>query len=127
MEKPTELKTPDILGKLKRPRKSHLGIDIGTHTLKILELRATAKGFDLLQHAVALTPPGGFQVSLLGARLREMIQENHIKTKRAVVGLSGKGIVARRLSLTNIPEEEIQEAVRWQARELFPFSLGSRN
>ena len=118
------MKSPDILGKLKGPRKSHLGIDIGRHTIKIVELRSTPRGMDLVHHALSPTPPGGFQVPVLAAQLKEMLQEGRIKTKQAVVGLAGKGVAARRLSLPNIPEEEVQEAIRWQAGELFPFSLG---
>ena len=124
MAKILKMKKPDILGKLTGPAKKHLAIDIGNHTLKILELRSTAKGIDIVHHAVAPTPPGGFQISVLAAQLKEMIQEHRIKTKQAVVGLAGKGIATRRLTLPNIPEEEIQEAIRWQAGELFPFSLG---
>ena len=124
MAKLAKIKTPDILGKLKGPGKSHLGIDIGNHTIKIVELRSTPRGMDLVHHAISSTPPGGFQVSVVATQLKEMIQEGRIKNKQAVIGLSGKGVATRRLSLPNIPEEEIQEAVRWQAGELFPFSLG---
>ena len=124
MAKIVKMKTPNILGKLKGPGKSHLGIDIGNHTIKIVELRSTPRGMDLVHHAISSTPPGGFQVSVVANQLKEMIQESRIKNKQAVIGLSGKGVATRRLSLPNIPEEEIQEAVRWQAGELFPFSLG---
>jgi type IV pilus assembly protein PilM len=124
MAKLAKIKTPDILGKLKGPGKSHLGIDIGRHTIKIVELRSTPKGMDVVHHALSPTPPGGFRVSAFAAQLKEMIQEVRIKNKQAVVGLAGKGVATRRLSLPNIPEEEIQEAIRWQAGELFPFSLG---
>jgi type IV pilus assembly protein PilM len=119
-----KMKKPDILGKLTGPATRHLGIDIGNHTIKILELSTTAKGVDLVHHAVAPTPPGGFQVSVLAAQLKEMLQQHRIKTKQAVASLAGKGIATRRLTVTNIPEEEIQEAIRRQAEELFPFSLG---
>jgi type IV pilus assembly protein PilM len=102
MAKILKMKKPDILGKLTGPPKKHLAIDIGNHTIKILELRTTAKGVDLVHHAVASTPPGGFQVSVLVAQLKEMLQEHRIKTKQAVIGLAGKGIATRRLTLTNI-------------------------
>ena len=124
MAKIVEMKKPDILGKLKGSPKKHLAIDIGNHTIKILELRSTAKGIDLVHYAVAPTPPGGFQVSVLAAQLKEMLQQHSIKTKQAVASLSGKGVATRRLTLTNITEDEIQEAIRRQAEELFPFSLG---
>ena len=100
-----QMKKPDILGKLTGPAKKHLGIDIGNHTIKILELSTTAKGVDLVHHAVAPTPPGGFQVSVLAAQLKEMLQQHRIKTKQAVASLAGKGIATRRLTVTNIPEE----------------------
>jgi type IV pilus assembly protein PilM len=124
MAKIIKMKSPDILGKLKGPGKVHLGIDIGTHSLKIVELRTTARGVELTHHAMAPTPPGGFQAPVVAAQLKEMIQEHRIKTKQAVVGLAGKDVAARRMTLPNIPEEEIEEAIRWQAGELFPFSLG---
>jgi type IV pilus assembly protein PilM len=112
MAKIFKMKKPDILGKLTGPARKHLAIDIGNHTIKILELRSTARGIDVVHHSVASTPPGGFQISVLAAQLKEMIQEHRIKTKQAVIGLGGKGVATRRL------------AIRWQAGELFPFSLG---
>ena len=124
MAKILKIKKPDILGKLAGPAQKYLAIDIGNHTIKILEVRSTAKGIDIVHHVVASTPPGGFQISVLAAQLKEMIQEHRIKTKQAVVGLAGKGVATRRLTLPNIPEEEVQEAIRWQAGELFPFALG---
>ena len=124
MAKLAKIKTPDILGKLKGPGKSHLGIDIGDHTIKIVELQSTPRGMDLVHHAKASTPSGGFQVSIIAAQLKDMIKEYKIKNKRAVVNLAGKGVATRRLSLPNISEEEIQEAIRWQGEEFFPFSVG---
>jgi type IV pilus assembly protein PilM len=118
-----KMKKPDILGKLKGSPKKHLAIDIGNHAIKILELRSTAKGIDLVHYAVAPTPPGGFQVSVLAAQLKEMLQQHSIKTKLAVASVSGEGVATRRLALTNITEDEIQEAIRRQGEELFPFPL----
>jgi hypothetical protein len=83
MAKLAKLKTPDILGKLKGPGKSHLGIDIGNQTIKIVELRSTPRGMDLVHHATASTPPGGFQISVLAAQLKEMIQEGRVKNPSA--------------------------------------------
>jgi len=123
MAKILKMEEPDILSKLTGLAKKHLAIDIGNHTIKILELRSTDKGIDVVHHAVAPTPPGGFQISVLAAQLKEMLQQHRIKTKQAVASLAGKGVATRRLALTNIPEEEIQEAIRRKAEELFPFSL----
>jgi hypothetical protein len=52
MAKIVKMKTPDILGKLKGPGKSHLGIDMGSQTIKIVELRSTPRGMDLVHHAL---------------------------------------------------------------------------
>ena len=123
MAKILTMKKSGILGKLKGSPKKHLAIDIGNHAIKILELRSTAKGIDLVHYAVAPTPPGGFQVSVLAAQLKEMLQQYSIKTKLAVASVSGEGVATRRLALTNITEDEIQEAIRRQGEELFPFPL----
>jgi Tfp pilus assembly PilM family ATPase len=111
MAKIFKMKKPDILGKLTGPARKHLAIDIGNHTIKILELRSTARGIDVVHHSVASTPPGGFQISVLAAQLKEMIQEHRIKTKQAVIGLGGKGVATRRLG---------HPLAGWGAISLFP-------
>ena len=116
-----KMKKPDILGKLKGSPKKHLAIDIGNHAIKILELRSTAKGIDLVHYAVAPTPPGGFQVSVLAAQLKEMLQQHSIKTKLAVASVSGEGVATRRLALTNIPRMKFKRLSAGRVRSCFPF------
>jgi Tfp pilus assembly PilM family ATPase len=121
MAKTIDLESPTLLSKLKGSGKSHLAIDLGTSSIKILELRTTPKGTDIVHHAMAPTPPGGFQAPVLAAQIKEMLQENRIKTKQAVVGLAGQGVAARRLSLPNIPKRKSKRRFAGRPGSFFPF------
>jgi type IV pilus assembly protein PilM len=114
---------PSLFQKLRRSAGSHLGIDIGSHSIKLVELRTTPKGTELTATAVTTTPPEPQDVNALATQLRQLLREHGITTKQAVVNLGGPGVAIRRLTMPVVPEAEIQGAIRWQAQKSFPFPL----
>ena len=112
-----------LLQKLKRRTGSQLGIDIGSHSIKIVELRTTASGTELVNSAISRIPPQSNEMTELAAHLRQIIRSHGFATKEATVGVSGPEVAVRRLSLPAVPEEEIRGAIRWQAQNSFPFPI----
>jgi type IV pilus assembly protein PilM len=114
---------PSLLGKMRRRTSSHLGIDLANHSLKVVELRQTQKGVELIHAAVAPLGPGSHDVATLGAQLHRLLRDQGIRTRRAVVGIGGEAVAVRRLTLPDLPEEDIPGAIRWQAGKSFPFPM----
>jgi type IV pilus assembly protein PilM len=112
-----------LLHRFKRPAGNHLGIDIGSYAIKVVELDVTAAGPVPLHHAITPLPPGSREVGDLAACLVGLLREHGITTREAVAAVSGPEVAVRRLRLPNLPTEEIQGAVRWQAGKSFPFPL----
>ncbi|MFP3871243.1 MAG: type IV pilus assembly protein PilM [Syntrophobacteria bacterium] len=114
---------PGFLRKLKRPSRGHLGIDIGDRSMRVVEVLSTARESELVHCALAPMGLGSGEASSCAAELRGLLQQHGITNRRAVVAVGGQEVAVRRLRLPHIPEEDIPGAIRWQAREAFPFPL----
>jgi type IV pilus assembly protein PilM len=112
-----------LLQKLKRQTGSQLGIDIGSHSIKIVELRTTASGTELEGSAISHIPAEARETEPLAAHLRQVLRDHGFSTRQAVVAVGGSEVAVRRVSLPAVPEDEIVGAIRWQAQKSFPFPI----
>lgn len=112
-----------LVRKLKRSTTNHFGIDIGAHSLKVVELRTAAGQTELAGSAVTVIAPGSQEAPVIAAQLRRTLREHGMQGRQAVASVSGPQVAVRRLRLPAIPEDEIAGAIRWHAGKSFPFSV----
>ena len=108
-----------------------IGLDIGFHTLKVVELIADESSFTVSHYAIKEIPSSILalkdRVGPIGELLKEMFAERGIKDKSIYCCVSGHNVVIRRTALPKMPMEELIEASRWNAREevLFPLETAA--
>ncbi|MDA1169176.1 MAG: pilus assembly protein PilM [bacterium] len=110
---------------------TYLGVDFGTSTSKIVELRDRRKGIDLITYAEAnlqnllVSPPNGNQdaVDRTAEALKQMLERAGVVSKGAVAALPGGAVFSTVLTLPNIPESEMENAVRFAARDIIPADI----
>jgi type IV pilus assembly protein PilM len=84
---------------------------------------------ELYRAAVAPTPSGAVEGGLIldppavGAAVAALLRGSGIRARRAVVAVSGQNVLARVLRLPPIPEEEIRQAIRWEASRHLPIPV----
>jgi type IV pilus assembly protein PilM len=106
-----------------------VGIDIGKSAIKVAEVRRTARGTELRRFGVALTPPGSVEGGLIldqqavARTVGEVLRHAGVRTRRAVVSVTGQNVLARVLRLPPIPPEEVKQAIRWEAERHLPFPV----
>jgi len=108
--------------------RSILGVDIGANAVKVVEVRhrggrpmvvnAGFREIDIRRRRDGL-PDREATV----ATLRDLLYENGIKTREAIVLLQGPSAAFFRLHLPNLPAKELKRAVRWEAARQSPFPL----
>ena len=108
--------------------KNVVGIDIGSYSLKVVECQRAGEKITLLNYEVRRLPkPKGAGNALsqqeISAFIRETLKEIGIKTSDVVAEITGPWTVARHLFMTDLPDNEMREAIRWGAKSDFPFSL----
>ena len=100
--------------------KSSIGLDIGSHSIQLVELRHTLKGVFLTNFAVKELPPEQ-DAGVIAEKLKELLHEENIKARKVTIGVSGPQVAIRRISLPAMPKKELKEAVRWEARKFISF------
>ncbi|MEI6512385.1 MAG: type IV pilus assembly protein PilM [bacterium] len=108
---------------------SVVGVDIGTHTIKVAELRLSKDRPVLTGVGIAPTPPGavdsvGVQDPVgLGVALKKLLSESGITTKQVVFGISGQSsVVVRILEVPRMSQAELAEHMQWEIQRNIPFA-----
>jgi type IV pilus assembly protein PilM len=115
--------------------KSIIGLDIGSSSVKAVEIARRGKGkdFELTHLGVAPLPPeaivqGAFlNSSAIVDAIREAVEKAKIKTKHVAAAVSGHSVIVKRVSLPTMTREELDEQIRWEAEQYIPFDVNEVN
>jgi type IV pilus assembly protein PilM len=115
--------------------KSIVGLDIGSSTVKAVELsrRGKNKDFELTHLGVAPLPPeaivqGAFlNSSAIVDAIREAVEKAKIKTKQVAAAVSGHSVIVKKVSLPTMTRDELDEQIRWEAEQYIPFDVNEVN
>jgi type IV pilus assembly protein PilM len=102
-----------------------IGLDIGSHSIKLVGLKMTSKR-PFLTHAGIKEIPYGIDkenVDTVSEILRTLFSEAGLKTKKVNVTVSGSGVNISRIIVPSMPKAELKEAVRWEVKGRLPFPV----
>ena len=108
---------------------SHLvGLDIGSHTLKMVQLRAKKSAFELVKFATIGLPKGTLvdgeilDAFTLEEVLKELYAKEGIRSKEIAFAISGNAVISKKIAIpkTSIPELNNQLSVI--AAQYIPFA-----
>jgi type IV pilus assembly protein PilM len=102
-----------------------IGLDIGSHSIKLVGLKVTSKGPFLTHAGIKEIPYGSDKedVNTVSEILRTLVSEVGLKTKKVSLTVSGSGVNIRRISVPSMPKAELKEAVRWEIKGQLPFPI----
>jgi len=104
-----------MLGK----KKSIVGLDIGTHEVKAVELTE-------VRDQVKLTAFGSVPIENkedLPVALGELFREAGIKTRRVATAVSGRSVIIRYINMPAMSDDELKGALRYEADKYIPFEV----
>ncbi|KPJ68999.1 hypothetical protein AMJ44_04850 [candidate division WOR-1 bacterium DG_54_3] len=102
-----------------------IGLDIDKYYVRVAELKETSAGTTLTKSAVAaIIPKPEENISQAISRtISEVFKQEQIEEKEVYTSISGPRIQVRRMALPAMPEEELSEAIKWEAKNFVPFSI----
>jgi type IV pilus assembly protein PilM len=107
--------------------KEMIGLDIGSHSIKLVGLQMTSKG-SFLTHAGIKEIPYGDQrddPTFISETIKALYREAGLKPGKVNLALSGVDIHIRRIALPSMPKSELREALRWEMKSYLPFPVES--
>lgn len=113
------------------PSSAVLGLDIGTSSLKMVELLARRKGLEVATYAQAnlsnlLTEVVGDdadEIQAIASVVSRMLEQAGVATNKVVAALPSSVVFSTVLTLPVIPAQDMEQAVMFAARDVVPANL----
>ena len=109
--------------------KLSLGLDIGSHQVKLVALSAKGRGYRLDQVGMMPLPPETIvdeellNSAALVSTLRELLAKTQVRRREASIALGGRATIIRHIRLPAMTEAELEESLAWEAKQYIPFDL----
>jgi type IV pilus assembly protein PilM len=114
-------------------KKEIVGLDIGSSSIKLVELKEGKKGYRLQNLALSPLPPEAIvdgalmdSVTIIDA-IKDLIGQAKTKTKSAVTSVSGHSVIVKKITLPFMTEAELEESIQWESERYIPFDINDVN
>jgi type IV pilus assembly protein PilM len=113
--------------------KFSLGIDIGTSSLKFIQMKKTKQGPQIVAHGLERYPPGIYQDGVLQDSnalvqiIRSLKKEHNLKFDQVFTGISSQSTILRFFPLPEMDDAELKHAIDGEAEQYVPYPLDTVN
>jgi type IV pilus assembly protein PilM len=110
-------------------QKPLVGLDIGSSSVKAVELRRAKKGYELvhagLEPLASDTVVDGAIMDALSVAdsISDVLSRHKIKTKSVATSVSGHSVIVKKIPLPAMTDEELEESIQWEAEQHIPFDI----
>jgi type IV pilus assembly protein PilM len=110
-----------------------LGLDIGSSSVKLVQLREKKGGYALQAFAMAKLPPetivdGALMNSAAVVQaIQDLVAGQKLKVKDVAIGVRGHSVIIKKISLPRMSQEELDESIQWEAEQYIPFDVKDVN
>lgn len=116
-----------------KKKKEVVGIDIGSSSVKVVQLRNNNGSYQLLNAGIFPLPAEAIvdntlmdSVAIAGV-IRNLVSSLGIKIKDVVCSISGNSVIIRKIVLPTMPQEELEDQISWEAEQYIPFDINDVN
>ncbi len=109
--------------------KNLVGVDIGSSSIKVCQLKESKKGIALVKAGfVALPPQSIVDGHVMNAQavidgLRKAFDDAKIKQREVALSISGQAVIIRKISVPLMTPAELDEQIQWEAEQHIPFDI----
>ena len=114
-------------------KKNLVGLDIGSSSVKAVELGKKGAALQLLnlgfENLQTDTIVDGqiMELNNVSNVIAQIFSEHQIRTTRVAAGVSGHSVIVKNIVLPQMSQEELQESFSWHAEEHIPFDIADVN
>lgn len=116
-----------------KKKKEVVGIDIGSSSVKIIQLKDNKGSLQLINAGMLPLPPEAIvdntlmDSSSIATEIKNLIASLGIKLKDVACSISGNSVIIRKIVLPAMPQEELEDQISWEAEQYIPFDINDVN
>ena len=113
--------------------KNLVGLDIGSSAVKAVELRKKGHTYELLNLGIEplgqdTVVDGAIMDALsVSSAIEKIFTDNRIKTRNVATSVSGHSVIVKRITVGATSEEELYNAIPYEAQQHIPFDVADVN
>jgi len=117
----------------KRGKKSMVGVDIGSSSVKAVELQGKNGDFQLVSLGYESLQPDSvvdgqiMELNAVSSAIGNIFTEHKIKTSKVAAGVNGHSVIVKNIVLPQMTDDELRESFAWHAEEHIPFDISDVN
>ncbi len=98
-----------------------LGIDIGSGTVKVLEVEAQGSGWRVVNAAVEQMPPGSCRDGVIvniedvAHTVRNAVKASGTRATQGITAISGSQVIVRQVQFPKMPEAALRKSIKYEA------------
>jgi type IV pilus assembly protein PilM len=106
-----------------------VGLDIGSSSVKLVQLREKKGGYALQCFATSKLPPetivdGALMNSAAVVQaIQELLAGQKVKGKDVAIGVRGHSVIIKKIALPRMSQEELDDSIQWEAEQYIPFDV----
>ncbi|MCD4775645.1 MAG: pilus assembly protein PilM, partial [Candidatus Aegiribacteria sp.] len=108
-----------------------VGLDIGSHSIKVVQLAGSSKALTLLSYAIQELSPGTIVDGEVVNRehlidtVHDVVRQAGIKSSNKNIhsAVSGRSVIVRRIPMEKMSEQDARQAIQWEAEQHIPFRI----
>ena len=110
-------------------KKSVAGLDVGSSSVKVVELDGKASNLSLVNLGFENLPDDSvidgqiMELNSVSEVIQSVCTDHRIKSNQVVTGVSGHSVIIKNIVLPPMSIEELEESIDWHAEEHIPYDL----
>ncbi|MDO8094520.1 MAG: type IV pilus assembly protein PilM [Candidatus Brocadiales bacterium] len=108
--------------------RSTIGLDIGTHSIKVVELqewhgKRMLGNLGIKEIPITYRGKDKRDITAIAQIVKELFTEMGIKNRDVVLAISGSRVSIKIIKVPQMPESDLREAIKWEMRRQVQFSV----
>jgi type IV pilus assembly protein PilM len=114
-------------------KKDIIGVDIGSNSVKLVQLREAKGVYHLSSIGIAPLPAEAIvdgaimDSSTVVEVIDNLVKSLKLKVKNVATSISGHSVIIRKIKLPIMTEEEMEASIQWEAEQYIPFEISEVN
>jgi len=114
-------------------KKSLIGLDIGSSSVKAVELKKSRSGYELVSYGLeplaqdTVVDGAIMDAPSVAEKIVSIFEHQKIKTKDVATSVSGHSVIVKRVSMPLMTEEELYDRIQEEASQHIPFDIADVN
>lgn len=110
-------------------KKSVAGLDVGSSSVKVVELDGKMNNLNLSNLGFESLPDDSvvdgqiMELNAVSETIQSVCDGHSVKAPKVVTGVSGHSVIIKNIVLPSMSREELEESIDWHAEEHIPYDL----